>query len=91
MREIRNSYKILVRKPEWKRPLGISRHRWEDKKGAGTWAGEANGFEVVAMWPSTIVLPAVEHYSQKQNPKPNLRTCIQQVLKVRLSVSLLKR
>jgi hypothetical protein len=27
--EIRNSYKILVRKPEGKRPLGRSRKRWE--------------------------------------------------------------
>jgi hypothetical protein len=30
MRGIRYSYKILVRKSEWKRPLGIPRHRWED-------------------------------------------------------------
>jgi len=30
--EMRNSYKILVRKPEEKRPLGIRRlrHRWQD-------------------------------------------------------------
>jgi hypothetical protein len=27
MREVRNAYKILVGKPEWKIPLGISRHR----------------------------------------------------------------
>jgi hypothetical protein len=25
-----NAYKILVRKPERKRPLGTNRHRWED-------------------------------------------------------------
>jgi hypothetical protein len=24
------AYRILVPKPEGKRPLGISRHRWED-------------------------------------------------------------
>ena len=26
----RSVYRILVRKPEGKRPLGIPRHRWED-------------------------------------------------------------
>jgi hypothetical protein len=30
MGEMRNAYKILVRKPEGKRPLGIPRRRWED-------------------------------------------------------------
>jgi hypothetical protein len=30
MREMRKAYKILVGKPEWKRPLGRLRHRWED-------------------------------------------------------------
>jgi hypothetical protein len=25
-----NAYKILVRKPEWKRPLGISKYIWEN-------------------------------------------------------------
>jgi len=30
MREMRNSYKILVGKPEGKRPFGRHRHRWED-------------------------------------------------------------
>jgi len=29
MGEIRNAYKIFVRKSEWKRPLGILRRRWE--------------------------------------------------------------
>jgi hypothetical protein len=28
--EIRNAYKILVGKPEEKRPRGRPRHRWED-------------------------------------------------------------
>jgi hypothetical protein len=28
--EIRNAYKILVGKPEWKRPFRRPRHRWED-------------------------------------------------------------
>jgi hypothetical protein len=27
---MRNAYKILVGKPEGKRPLGRPRHRWED-------------------------------------------------------------
>jgi hypothetical protein len=31
MREMRNAYKILVGKPEGKRPLRIPRHRWEDE------------------------------------------------------------
>jgi hypothetical protein len=30
MGKMRNAYKILVRKPDGKRPLGRSRHRWED-------------------------------------------------------------
>jgi hypothetical protein len=28
--EKRNAYRILVGKPEGKRPIGRSRHRWED-------------------------------------------------------------
>jgi hypothetical protein len=31
--EKRNSYRLLVRKPEGKRPLGRSRHRWVGKIG----------------------------------------------------------
>jgi hypothetical protein len=31
MREKRNAYRILLAKPERKRPLGKPRHRWEDK------------------------------------------------------------
>jgi hypothetical protein len=30
MGKMRNAYKILVRKPEWKKPLGRPRHGWED-------------------------------------------------------------
>jgi hypothetical protein len=30
LEEMRNAYKILVAKPEGKRPLGRHRHRWED-------------------------------------------------------------
>jgi hypothetical protein len=30
MGEMRNVYKMLVGKPEGKRPLGRPRHRWED-------------------------------------------------------------
>jgi hypothetical protein len=29
LREMRNAYKILVEKPDGKRPLGIPRRRWE--------------------------------------------------------------
>jgi len=28
--DMRNLYKILVGKPEWKRPLGKARSRWEN-------------------------------------------------------------
>jgi hypothetical protein len=27
---MRNAYKIYVEMPEWNRPLGRHRHRWED-------------------------------------------------------------
>jgi hypothetical protein len=30
MGEMRNVYRILARKLEWKRPLGRCRHRWEN-------------------------------------------------------------
>jgi hypothetical protein len=30
MGESRNAYRVLVGKPEGKRPLGILRHRWAD-------------------------------------------------------------
>jgi hypothetical protein len=30
MEENRNAYKVVVGKPEGKRPLGIPRHGWED-------------------------------------------------------------
>jgi len=33
MREMRNAYKILLGKPEGKRPLGRPRHRWGDNIG----------------------------------------------------------
>jgi hypothetical protein len=33
MHELRNAYKILVREPEVKRLLRISRHRWADNIG----------------------------------------------------------
>ena len=31
MEQSRNAYRVLVGKPEGKRPLGRPRHRWEDK------------------------------------------------------------
>jgi hypothetical protein len=30
MGEVRGVYRVLVRKPEGRRPLGRPRHRWED-------------------------------------------------------------
>ena len=30
MKQSRNAYRVLVGKPEGKRPLGRPRHRWED-------------------------------------------------------------
>jgi hypothetical protein len=46
MAEMRNEYKIFVRKPEGERPLGGSIHRWEDnikmdlkEIGLGVWIG----------------------------------------------------
>jgi len=32
MGEMRKAYNILVGKPEGKRPLGRTRHRWEENK-----------------------------------------------------------
>jgi hypothetical protein len=32
MEEVRNGFTILVIKPEWKRPFGKSRHRWDSMK-----------------------------------------------------------
>jgi hypothetical protein len=46
MGERRGAYRVLVRKPEGNRPLGRSRHRWEDnirmglhEVGWGKWTG----------------------------------------------------
>jgi hypothetical protein len=30
MEKMRNAYKLLIGIPEWPRPFGRSRHRWED-------------------------------------------------------------
>ena len=48
MRQWRGAYRVLVGKPEGKRPLGSPRHRWEDNIkmglqevgcGVGAWSG----------------------------------------------------
>ena len=50
MKEMRGVHKVLVRKPEGKRPLGRPRRRWEDNikmylekvgRGYGDWMGLA--------------------------------------------------
>jgi len=41
--DMRNSYKILVGKPEGKRPLRRCRHRWEDNIGIKMDLGEIGG------------------------------------------------
>jgi hypothetical protein len=42
MEEKRNAYRILVGKPEGKRPLGRPRHRWEDNIGMDLEIGWGN-------------------------------------------------
>jgi len=37
MGEVRNAYKVLVGKPEGKRPLGRSKHKWENNIGMDIW------------------------------------------------------
>jgi hypothetical protein len=37
MGKVRNAYNILVGKPEWRRPLGRPRRRWEDNKKMVLW------------------------------------------------------
>jgi hypothetical protein len=49
MREMRNSYKILVRKREEKRPLGRPRRRWENNIRMGLKEIEWEGM-AVCMW-----------------------------------------
>ena len=46
MKERRSVYRVLVEKPEGKRPLGRPRHRWDDnirwifrKQDVGVWTG----------------------------------------------------
>jgi hypothetical protein len=46
MRARRSAYKVLVGKPEWERPLGRPRRRWEanlkmdvQEVGFGAWSG----------------------------------------------------
>jgi hypothetical protein len=39
MEEKRNAYRILVGKPEGKRPLGRPRRRWEDNIRMVVWTG----------------------------------------------------
>ena len=48
MRDRRGVYRVLVGKPEGKRPLGRPRHRWEDQikmylqeVGCGAWTGSS--------------------------------------------------
>jgi hypothetical protein len=43
--EKRNAYRILVRKPEGKRPLGRERCRWEDNFKIDLWDIECGGMD----------------------------------------------
>jgi hypothetical protein len=43
MREMRNAYKIWVRKPERKRPLRRPMHRWEDNIRIGRCGLDSSG------------------------------------------------
>jgi hypothetical protein len=47
MGEERKVYKVLVGKPEGKRPLGRPRHRWED--GVRLATGVGTGFDWLSM------------------------------------------
>jgi hypothetical protein len=40
MGEERKVYKVLMGKPEGKRPLGSPRHRWDQNGSYGDWLGE---------------------------------------------------
>jgi hypothetical protein len=46
MGEERNVYRVLVRKPEEKRPLGRPRHRWDQNGCKGVWLGECRLYPV---------------------------------------------
>ena len=63
MEEGRGVHKVLVGKPEGKRPLGRPRHRWEDKikigpkvgRGCGDWMGLAQDRERWRALVSTVM------------------------------------
>jgi hypothetical protein len=45
MGEMRGAYRVLVGRPEGKRPLGNPRHRWDDKIGV-KYAGGIEWFDL---------------------------------------------
>jgi hypothetical protein len=49
MGEGRNMYRVLVGKPERKRPLGILRHRWEDNIKMGLQEVEYGGMDWIKL------------------------------------------
>ena len=62
--EGRGVHKVLVGKPEGKRPLGRPRHRWEDNtkmdvqevgRGCGDWMGLAQGRDRWSSLVSTVM------------------------------------
>ena len=64
MEEGRYVHRVLVGKPEGKRPLGIPRHRWKDNikmdlqevgRGCGNWMGLAQGREGWRAFVSTVM------------------------------------
>jgi hypothetical protein len=59
MGSMRNAYKILVRKPEGKRPLRRPRNRWEDNKRMYPKVSRPAAWSENCKWYSSLPLGAV--------------------------------
>jgi hypothetical protein len=46
MGEERNVYRVLMGKPEEKRPLGRPRHRWDQNVSLGDWLGSVDWIQL---------------------------------------------
>ncbi|KAJ4429582.1 hypothetical protein ANN_21752 [Periplaneta americana] len=73
MGESRNAYRVLVGKPEGKRPLGRPRRRWEDNKMD---LREILKVEALAKKPSYLILTVADGslFIYKSHPKDTLRS-----------------